>query len=266
MVNALFTAFPVVRLAARWGQTVRHFQLFPFVRQSTAIFRQAAPSLLAFGLVLAAGCLAPNRRSAPARGATGDEAAVRSLPSAVAQNVNDVTGVAYDPGTDLLYLRLAPGNRVRVVDLSTARTVREFALNELPATGGGGLALRLRDHHLFIARSDLPVVVETTATGFYVRSFTLTGTHAPMAGLAWDQQRELLLTLQGGDLSYVSFFDSDGHRLRGVSLDRNVQLGALAYDAATQDFYVPLAGTGAVGVFNPNGELIREIPSRPIPP
>src|SRR5471032_2047214 len=73
-----------------------------------------------------------------------------------------VTGFAYDPFTDHFFLRLAPGNRIRVVDRPARAVKREFVVSGLPATGGGDLAVRPRDGHIFLVHPTEPMVIELT--------------------------------------------------------------------------------------------------------
>src|SRR5436190_17530024 len=61
-----------------------------------------------------------------------------------------LTGLAYDPFTDHLFLRLAPGNQIRVVDRPARAIKREFTIDGLSAAGGGDLAVRPRDGHIFL--------------------------------------------------------------------------------------------------------------------
>src|SRR6185436_8779329 len=54
---------------------------------------------------------------------------------------DQLTGLAYDPFTDHLFLRLAPGNKIRVVDRPARAIKREFTIESLSTTGGGDLAV-----------------------------------------------------------------------------------------------------------------------------
>jgi len=53
-----------------------------------------------------------------------------------------LTGFAYDPFTDHFFLRLAPGDRMRVVDRPARAVKREFAIGTDPASRGGDMAVR----------------------------------------------------------------------------------------------------------------------------
>ncbi len=170
-----------------------------------------------------------------------------------------LTGFAYDPYTDHLFLRLAPGNQFRVVDRPARAIKREFTAGETPDTGGGDLAIRSRDRHLFLAHPTEPAVIEITLYGQYIRTIPLAPLHAPAAGVAYDQTRERLYILMGGDLAYITTFDREGRKLAAVSLDRTVALGALAYDSVAREFYVPLPDRPTVGIFDENGHFLREL-------
>lgn len=221
----------------------------------------AALSTLALGV---AGCSTPGPlhvyTAGPSRPAvvhdTSREAPVE-VPSFL-QPGETLTGFAYDPFTDHLFLRLAPGNRFRVVDRPARAIKREFTAAATPATGGGDLAIRSLDRHLFLAHPTEPAVIELTLYGKLVRTIPLAPLHAPPAGVAYDQVRERLYILMGGDLAYITMFDRTGRKLGAFPLDRTVALGALAYDSVAREFYVPLLGRPALGVFDEQGRLLRE--------
>ncbi|HEY0944635.1 MAG TPA: hypothetical protein VGD81_05185 [Opitutaceae bacterium] len=177
-----------------------------------------------------------------------------------------LVGLAYDPFTDHLFLRLAPGNRIRVVDRPARRIKRQFAAEGVSAAGDGDLAIRSRDRHLFLGHPTDAAVIETTLSGKFVRTIALEAGGPPPAGVAYDQARDELLVLGGGDLAHVRRFDLEGRRLGGVALDRDVELTALAFDSAAREFYAPLRGGRAIGVFSETGQLQREVPLAEIAP
>ena len=243
-------------------------RLTPKLRRKTNRKPPAGFALLLAGLLGLAGCMTPGPNHVYLAPAAGEGATILDLaesqpdvevPACLAPG-DQVLGVAYDPFTDHLFLRLAPGNHVRVVDRPARRIKREFDVAGLPPTGGGDLAIRSRDRHLFFVHPTEPVIVEITIEGEFVRRIPLEGVSAPPAGLAYDQQHNQLLTLTGGDLATVSVYDLDGHRLRGIGLGRNVKLGALAYDSVAAELFVPLADKSAIGVFDLQGELRRQLP------
>jgi hypothetical protein len=171
-----------------------------------------------------------------------------------------LTGLAYDPFTDHLFLRLAPGNLIRVVDRPARTIKRTYAVAELPATVGGDLAVRPRDGHIFFAHPALPALVETDRFGAFVRTITLATLNAPPAGVAYDSTRNQLLILGGGDLARISTHTLDGACIASVALDRTVALHTLAFDSDTRELYLTFTSPAALGVFNLEGHLLRTLP------
>lgn len=231
-------------------------------------FLSGAPSLAATCAILAcAGCSTPG--PAHAYLASGDNETILDLPLSVdapageipsfAYLAGEFQGVAYEPFTDHLFLRVRPGNIVRVLDRPARSIKRAFRVAGLPE-GPGDLAVRSRDRHIFFAHPSLPAVLETTLDGAAVRTLALDSLHGPPEGVAYDQRRDRLLILKGGDLAHVGFYDLSGRRLDGVSLDRDIRLGSLGYDSATAEFYVPLRESNTIGVFDAQGRFLRALP------
>jgi uncharacterized protein YjiK len=175
-------------------------------------------------------------------------------------SLNELYGLAYDPFTDHLFLRVFPGDFIRVIDRPAGKIKRSFYVPGLPA-GPGDLAIRSRDRHLFFVHPALPAVVETTLYGKRIRTLTLDALSSPPAGLAYDQKNNVLYALQGGDRAHIDTYDLSGRRLSGVALDRDVRLTSLAYDSTAAEFYVPLLDEPAVGIFDHTGRLLRTLPS-----
>ena len=173
-------------------------------------------------------------------------------------SVNELYGITYDPFTDHLFLRISPGNFVRVIDRPARKIKRSFFVKDLPP-GRGDLAIRSSDRHLFFVHPTLPVILETTLYGHSVRTITLGNVQGPPAGVAYDQKNDRLLILEGGDLAHVSTFDLAGKRLGSVALDHNVRLVSLAYDSSAAEFYVPLLDQPAIGIFDTQGHLLRTL-------
>ncbi len=169
-----------------------------------------------------------------------------------------LSGIAYDPFTDHLFLRVAPGNFVQVIDRPARKIKRRFTVEGLPP-GGGDLAIRSRDRHLFFAHPDVPQVVETTLYGRLVRSIPLEDLSSPPTGVAYDQKRNHILILSGD--ARVVFYDTRGKRLEEISLERAVSPGSLAYDSAAGEIVAVLPGEPAVGFFDTQGRLLRTLPS-----
>ena len=172
---------------------------------------------------------------------------------------DDLYGIAYDPFTDHLFLRIAPGNFIRVIDRPARAIKRNFKVEDLP-NGPGDLAIRSSDRHLFFVHPTKPVLVESTLFGKHVRDISLEILQSPPAGVAYDQKHDQFLILTGGDPASVATFSLDGKRLNAVNLDRKVLLTALAFDSVAHEIYVPLQDESAIGVFDLKGHLLRAFP------
>jgi len=172
---------------------------------------------------------------------------------------NTLYGIAYDPFTDHLFLRVYPGNFIRVIDRPARKIKRSFTVAGLPE-GGGDLAIRSSDRHLFYAHPTLPAVVESTLYGQFVRTLTLETLAAPPAGVAYDQKKDRLLIFTSGEPAQVSTHDLTGKRLGCVTLDRNVNRSSLAYDSVAGEFYLRLSEETSIGVFNQQGAWQRSLP------
>lgn len=175
------------------------------------------------------------------------------------QTDDTLLGLAYDSYTDHLFLRLAPGNEFRVVDRPDHSIKYNFTAPEVPVTGGGDIAIRSRDRHLFLSHPTEPALIEITLYGKYVRAISLDKFTGPVRGVAYDQKRNRFYLLRGGDLAHIVTYDLDGHRLAGTALDRDVKLATLAYDSDAREFYAQLRENNQIGVFNEKGHLIRTI-------
>lgn len=222
--------------------------------------------LLPFALAALAGCATPGPLHVYS--VSGDNAArdvidigvrgtggTTTVPSFLEAD-DTLTGFAYDPFTDHFFLRLTPGNRIRVVDRPARAIKREFTINSLPA--GGDLAVRPRDGHLFLLHAGEPAVTETTRLGKALRTFALSGVRAA-AGLACDTAANQLFVLHA-DGREISRHTLDGERLAAsIRLDRAVT-GSLAVDGEQRELFAPLAApSSAIGVFDFNGRLLRQI-------
>jgi hypothetical protein len=167
-----------------------------------------------------------------------------------------LAGFAYDPFTDHFFLRLAPGNRIRVVDRPARAIKREFTIDGLGA--GGDLAARPRDGHLFFLESSPVRVVETTRLGKIVRTIHCESVTAA-AGIAVDPERQRLILLHA-DGRQLTVHDLEGRRLESHRLAHAVE-GSLALDAERGELHAPLRGSPArIGVFDLQGRQRRELP------
>lgn len=170
--------------------------------------------------------------------------------------INELYGIAYDPFTDHLFLRVYPGDFVRVIDRPAGKIKRGFYVRGLPP-GRGDLAIRSIDRHLFFVQPGQPALLETNLNGHAVRTISLEGLQGAPDGVAYDQKNDRLLILKGGDQARIVTYDLAGKRVSSVALDRNVRLTSLAFDSVSGELYVPLADEPSVGVFNPRGRFLR---------
>jgi hypothetical protein len=146
-----------------------------------------------------------------------------------------VSGFAYDPFTDHFFLRLEPGNRIRVVDRPARAIKREFEIAGLPNSGGGDLAVRPRDGHLFLIHEEGAAIAETTRLGKLVRTFRLDGLAQRAGALALDPTADRLFALMR-DGRLVTLHDFTGKKLSEFRLERTVIL-SLGFDPASGRLY-----------------------------
>jgi hypothetical protein len=222
-------------------------------------------AVAALGLLAFTGCSTPGPNHAYVV-ATADASILdfskgkptTEVPSYLSSAYN-LYGLAYDPFTDHLFLRIVPGNFVRVIDRPARAIKYDFTAEGVP-DGAGDLAIRSSDRHLFFAHPTEPILVETSLVGKHVRDIRLQGFTGAPSGVAYDQKLNHFFILSGGDLDQVTTYSLDGKRLGAISLDRTVQLASLAFDSVTREFYVPLRDQSAIGIFNLKGLLVRSLP------
>ncbi len=167
-------------------------------------------------------------------------------------------GFAYDPFTDHFFLRLAPGNKIRVVDRPARRIKREFEIDRAELATGGDLAIRPRDGHVFFLGAG--TIVETTRLGQVVRTLPLRDFGAAPMGIAYDAQTDRLLLL---DAAGRRVFDCDfaGIRRREIQLESS-GASSLGFDAERRELYAPLRDRpGEIGAFDETGKLVRTHPA-----
>lgn len=168
-----------------------------------------------------------------------------------------LTGFAYDPFTDHFFLRLAPGNKIRVVDRPARKIKREYEVEGLAT--GGDLALIPRTGHLFFL--DGARVVKTSRLGKVIETLTLEGAGTAL-GLAADMERNQLLALHA-DGRTLTYHDLSGRKVSTaspVTLAKPVT-GSLAFDYERRELYAPLQGQpGTVGIFDAEGKFLRDMP------
>jgi hypothetical protein len=165
-----------------------------------------------------------------------------------------VTGFAYDPFTDHFFLRLAPGDTIRVVDRPARAIKREFKLAQLLTTGGGDLAIRPRDGHVFAVMPGDAALVEFTRYGEFVGKITLEKLRGAPSGVAFDSANNRLLILVAGSPAVISVHSPDGRQLSSVAVDR-AATGWLAFDSERREIYAPLTDNQQIGVFGEDGKF-----------
>jgi len=186
------------------------------------------------------------------------------VPSFLADD-ETLLGLAYEPFTDHLFLRLAPGNRFRVVDRPDRSIKREFTASDVPDTGGGDLAIRSRDRHLFLSHPTNATLIELTLHGRPVRTIPLQHRTAPPGGIAYDQVHDLIYAT-APDGRGLQVYDREGRLQRTIALPFVILPPVLAYDSAAREFYVQRPDHRLV-VLDADGNLQRELadpqPDRP---
>ena len=191
---------------------------------------------------------------------TGPEGTI-DVASFIAPN-ESLTGFAYDPFTDHFFLRLAWNKGIRVVDRPAHAVKREFKVAELSTVGGGDLAIRPRDGHVFALEPVESTLVEFTRLGEFVRRIALDALPRPAAGVAYDTARDRLLVLCGGEPARVTTHTLDGKLISTVTLDRKITPASLGFDAEKREFYVALEMSGPIAIFGEDGRFRRELPLR----
>ena len=126
-------------------------------------------------------------------------------------------GLAYDSYTDHLFLRLAPGNEFRVVDRPDRSIKREFAAPDIPTNGGGDLAIRSRDRHLFLSHPTQPALIEIILYEKFIRTIPLDDDSDAREFYAqlrasrdigvFDEKGQLARTIEIPDLEIPAHFD-----------------------------------------------------------
>lgn len=191
---------------------------------------------------------------------TGAE--ITALPS-YNQPLDEVHGLTYDPFTDHIFMRLQPGNRVRVLDRPAKAIKRSFSA-PIEAVGGRDLAIRSANRNIFFTHRSEPVLVETDLNGVLVRILKLEGLSGEVWGVALDPVRDEILVLPESWGSEVRVFGMDGAARGRIALTEPVRGLSLAYDPDSEALFASLADGSAIGVFDRAGRLLRTLP-RPAP-
>ncbi len=170
-----------------------------------------------------------------------------------------VTGFAYDPYTDHFFLRLAPGNRIRVVDRPARAIKRELELKGAPE-GTGDLAVRPRDGYIYLFGPTPGRLPFCTRLGKYLGELTLEHPASGATGLAFDMVKDVLLVL-GEEGRLVTAHDLTGRKVAEVRLERRAG-PALAFDSAQREYHAALPDRpGEIAAFDEKGRFLRSIPA-----
>ncbi|HVU32449.1 MAG TPA: hypothetical protein VHE61_03380 [Opitutaceae bacterium] len=223
---------------------------------------------LAAGLGLA-GCSTPGPLHLYSIGPGATEVHDVALAPDMARDVPDflapgdqLTGFAYDPFTDHFFLRLAPGDHIRVVDRPARKIKLEFDITGAPATGGGDLAVNPRTGHLYLVNPAGPELIVSTRLGKYLGQITLQGRTRPAMAVAFDPARDQLVVLDP-DHRTVERYAADGSFVGRIVLDQPVA-ASIAFDPVGNKLYAPLLDDAdGVGVFDGTGHLVRTLTLRP---
>ncbi len=177
------------------------------------------------------------------------------------ENEDQVIGFAYDPFTDHFFLRLAPGNKIRVVDRPARAIKREFTIDGATTSAIADLAVRPRDGHLFFLEPGTPNVFVTSRLGKTIRTLALADAARAPIGLALDITNDRLLAL-GADGRQITLHDQSGARTGTLTLEHTAG-PSLAFDAEQRELYAPLRDRpGEIGIFDETGKLRRTSPAR----
>ncbi len=174
---------------------------------------------------------------------------------------DSVLGFAYDPFTDHFFLRLAPGNHIRVIDRPARAIKREYTVTTLSDKNEvADLALRPRSGHVYAVLPHETALAEFTRLGEPVRKLVLSGLTSSPVGVAFDTVRDQLIVLTSAPAT-ITRFSLEGNPL-GSTLALAGEIGApsLAYDSEREEYYLPLVGDKAVGIYGADGKLVRTLP------
>lgn len=232
------------------------------------IFRNFFGALLRFGagaFILAfTGCSSPGPNHLYIATAGGESihdvprsgAAPVQIPSRTTTE-EKVLGLGYDAFTDELFVRLAPGNIVRVIDRPSKRHLRDMSLPGLAPTTAhpltADLSVRWRNRHLFLVDADGRSVVEYTLFGEFVGRIPAGADTDQIGGLAFDQKRDRLLVLLAGPHPSIVVRTLDGREEARYELHAAVLPLSLAYDSTAEHLFVPMPGGKSIGVFDLKG-------------
>ncbi len=178
-----------------------------------------------------------------------------------------VVGLAYDRFTDYLFLRLAPGDVIRIVNRPANSRVRDLKLTPEVALSPGetpanslDITVRSRNRHIFAIDPRATGFVEFTLEGKMVRKIRMAAPPpGPVGGLGFDQRRDRLVVLFAGSPAVLAEVTLDGVIAHQTNLAAAVHPISLGCDSDTGEYFVPLAD-GAIGAFDRDGHLLHRHP------
>lgn len=182
-----------------------------------------------------------------------------------------IVGVAYRPETDLLYVRIAPGNRVRVVSHKTGRVIEDITAGGVPAGCGGvnpatdqvvadcGLAIDAFGKRLFLDHPNGNPIFVTDLAGKALGKITLRNPGGSIGGLGFDESTQHLYVLYIPTHT-VAEVDLQGVEIRRFKPDRPIQPESLDYDSDRAELLIPLVNGTHLGIFDRDGKLLRQWP------
>jgi len=192
-----------------------------------------------------------------------------ALPGFVAAGER-VVGLAYDYNTDYLWLRVMPGDLLRVVNRPARRVEAEHAAatGDVALDAGSlDLAIRSADRRVFAVAGDGLTVVVFHRQGHRLRSFAPGGgtADARIGGLAYDQTQDRLLVLWHDEAgrAWVAWDDRTGGMQYKVELPPEVRPHTLGFDDNARHLLVPLAEERGLGRFDTDG---RKVGREDLPP
>ncbi len=176
----------------------------------------------------------------------------------------EIVGLAYDQFTDYLFLRLNPGDIIRIVNRPAGSRVRDLKLTPEVAVSPGetpvnslDITVRSRNRHIFAIDPREPAIVEFTLAGEMVRKIKLANPlRGPVGGLGFDDRRDRLVVLFASSPAVLAEVTLDGTIVHQTNLAAAMHPVSLGCDAEAGEYFVPLAD-GAIGVFDREGHLLR---------
>jgi hypothetical protein len=171
-----------------------------------------------------------------------------------------VVGLAYESNTDYVWLRVAPTNRLRVINRPARRIEGDYAFGEAldPTVRSRDVATRAANLRVFTVSDAGDRVVELTRRGVRLREFAVGEGTRPIGGLAYDQEADRLLVLWADGPAAVAVSDREGRVEREVVLGATVAATSLGWDANAGCWLVPLPQAGLVGEFDAAGKLVGQ--------